>query len=311
MTRFAPIAALIVGLAGPAAAQPVPRPQTFVVISRARVTPPNAIGPEARALLERAEAAIVTATRLYEVDVDAYIRAADNDQGATPVEPRPDYSAARALLDEALRTLGPKDGGRDAALYLVGWLATEDGRDDGAIKAFSELAKRYPRSTYAPEAAYRLGDLHFDRGELKPARDAYARLIKSGGGPFYALGLYKLAWTDYRAARLDDAWRGFERLVGEADAHAGDARARELRPEAIEILALLLTEPDLDGDGHEDADAGWPRVAKRLDGARAHHAEVAERAVSALQDRREPELAKRVAALAVELRARRSAEPQR
>lgn|GEM_PF-2858097 len=296
--------ALALGLATPALAAPVPKPQVFVVIARAPVRAERVKDAADRDLLVRADAAIVAAREAYDRATDRYMEALDAGAEVPPPEPVLDYSEARRLLDEALRAIGPRDAGRELALYLAGWLAAEELRDADAITHFGELTTRYPKSDLAEEAAFRTGDLHFDRGALDDARRAYRQAAASGRGRFYAIALYKLAWTAYRKDELDEAWQGFERLVVHLDGGVRDAQSESLRPEAIAYLAVILAQPDRDGEA-------WSRVTARLDGSQLHHPEVASRLAELLREQGDEALAAQVESLAETLTAPAPAPKER
>jgi len=62
---------------------------------------------------------------------------------------------AAAALRAVLRDHPRHAGAASSALFLLGDLATDDGRDADARGAFLDLARRYPTSTYAPAARFR------------------------------------------------------------------------------------------------------------------------------------------------------------
>lgn len=314
MVRLASLAAtLLIAVAPPAARASAPshkpvglvqKPRAFILVQWAHVVPPAHLDPALRDLLVRIVAAIDAAHRAYGDAAIAYEKQLDADPSAPPPEPREDFSAPRTLCDEALRRFPAGAVGMDATWYLAGWIASEEQREDAAMSAFHTLATRFPKSRYAPEALYRLGDLHSDRGALDLARRAYERVIALGDTPFLALALFKAGWTAMRAGRGAAAWAHFSALVARADAHPDDDRAVMVRPEAFAYLALLLTDPDLDGDRHPDKGAGWPSIAKHLDGSQPFHAELAEQVAHDLAAVGDGALADRVKALAADLRTR-------
>ncbi len=183
---------------------------------------------------------------------------------------------------------------RDAALYLLGHARQQAGDEPGALAAYGAVAA-LPASTLADEARFRVGELHFDAGALDLAIADYAALV-SRPGRFTALARYKLGWAQYRRGAYADAIAGFE---GVLDPGLVDPMITELRPEAAEYVALCLTEPDWDGDGHDDpaprgaSTATLARIAAHLgDGASPVRRDVAERAAGALADEaRDPEAA--------------------
>ena len=111
-------------------------------------------------------------------------------------------------------------------------------------------------SRFLAEAWTRIGEHHFDRGELEPAIYAYSQVLPFTDSPYFDKALYKLAWSYYRADRFAEAVRRFDELVVLADKkRLGDAAEKRegssLRGESIQYLALSFAERDWDGDGKD------------------------------------------------------------
>ena len=170
-------------------------------------------------------------------------------------EPRPDYLDAVATY----RTLVARFDGygkRDGALYMIAFCLGEMRDAKGARDSFEELASSAPKSEYAPEAWLRVGEYHFDRGELWAAIDAYGHATGSADSPYYDKALYKLAWSWYRLAdaKHPAAWEESARTFGRLlDA----APSSTLRSEALQYLARIY------------ADHGGPPEVRRAIAGRA------------------------------------------
>lgn len=175
---------------------------------------------------------------------------------------------------------------RDLALSLLGYARAQAGDAAGALAAYAAVAA-LRASPLADEAQFRIGELRFTAGELGLAAAAYAPLA-ARPGKFAALAAFKLGWTHYRRGAYVAAMAGFVTVLALDD----DApMAADLRLEAAQYVALCLTEPDWDGDGHDDPappgalTATVARVAKLLgDGADPVGRDIAERAAQALTD---------------------------
>lgn len=120
------------------------------------------------------------------------------------------------------------------------------------------------KGRFNSEAWTRIGEHHFDENELGAAIAAYKRVLALGprDNPYYDEALYKLAWTFYRADRFVEAIKQFDRLVSYADKEyerTGKAGS-EMRPEAIQYLAISFSEEDWNADGQADSNAGLPRL---------------------------------------------------
>lgn len=117
-------------------------------------------------------------------DADRYREAAVEFARVRPpsrLAGRAAYGRARALLrsgagskaeDELEKVTARYPGDTTAAssaLYLLGDLAADDGRDGDARALFRRLATRYPSSTFAPSARFRAAILAFVKGDNRAA----------------------------------------------------------------------------------------------------------------------------------------------
>ena len=123
--------------------------------------------------------------------------------------------------------------------------------------------------------------MHFDSGELAQAIPAYSRVLQFKDSSYFDKALYKLAWSYYRDNRFQEAIREFDGLVKWADAKkaSGDKFGSDLRPEAIQYLAVSFAEPDWDGDTVPDVETGLQRAETFYRGreSEAHVKEVFQR----------------------------------
>ncbi|MBX3268789.1 MAG: tetratricopeptide repeat protein, partial [Sandaracinaceae bacterium] len=188
---------------------------------------------------------------------------------------------------------------RERAAYLLAWALAQSGGDAEAVALWRSLvcpeatptASRHPAlfapgagraqidpyagcpapaSALATEVWLRLGEHHFEAADLGAAIGALRRVVARPDDRLYALGLYVLAWSEYRAGRYAEAIEHFAALVTRTDeerARTGRASA-ELREEALTYIALTLAHDDWDEDGRPDHTAGGPHPLERLeDGA--------------------------------------------
>ncbi len=168
-----------------------------------------------------------------------------DDEAAVGAATRAAIAALTRLVDRY-----PTDPRHDDALYLLGYARQQGGDRAGALVAYEAVAAR-PDSSHALEARFRVGELHFEAGELDAAVAAYAAVAGSDDDRFAPIARYKLGWSHYKRGAYPDAIAAFQVLVDLADGGATGAAA-DLRIEAIEYLALSLTEADWDGDGADD-----------------------------------------------------------
>jgi soluble lytic murein transglycosylase len=100
---------------------------------------------------------------------------------SSPLAPKAAYERARALLRsgngtkartelEAVVSRRAADSAAvSSALYLLGDLAADDGRDDEARAYFRRVASQYPTTALAPSARFRAAILAFVKGDVRIA----------------------------------------------------------------------------------------------------------------------------------------------
>ena len=123
------------------------------------------------------------------------------------------------------------------------------------------------------ETWLRIGEYHFDfdysEDGLANAISAYTEATKDEDSFYYDLALYKLAWSYWRNGDYPEAIKRFAHLVEFSDRKAAETgkSGSELRPEAIQYIALSFWESDWDGDNIDDPVDGLTRLktAKYLD----------------------------------------------
>lgn len=86
-------------------------------------------------------------------------QSAGSDQSGAAATPTPDAGAAAA--SGAPAQTGDANTDYNAAIALV----QDKSRQDDAIEAFQNFIKKYPDSTYLPNANYWLGQLNYNKGK--------------------------------------------------------------------------------------------------------------------------------------------------
>jgi TolA-binding protein len=227
---------------------------------------------------------------------ESYQKALDAGNPQPGAAPKADYTNTVALYRRLL-TEFPNYRLLDAAYYLLGFCLGEMGQEAQARQALLALtcANHYKPldpppplaaaattastrgplvdsykdcqpirkdSKFLPEAWTRVGEMHFDSGELPLAISAYTRVLDHKESAYYDKALYKLAWSYYRDNRFPEAVRDFDNLVKYADTKkaSGDKFGSDLRPEAIQYLGVSFSEPDWDGDTVPDTETGLARA---------------------------------------------------
>jgi TolA-binding protein len=174
-----------------------------------------------------------------------------NERGAAP---ELDYRVARDLLGRVLKDY-PWFDQYDLALYVDGFLAYEQGKEDEARERFEKILRDYPHSRFTPDAhmakAEAIFNGHFD---YQTALSEYEKVLsyKATIDPaLYGLALFKSAWCYWRLGNNDEAAKRFVGVFEATDAGGGknvNAAQRkqldELQEEALKYVVEVFTEDE-------------------------------------------------------------------
>lgn len=258
---------------------------------------PDAMFRLAELYYEKSSEEFLTATEAYQKSLDA-------ETPPTAQAPMADYTRTIDLYRRMLVDF-PNYRLLDAAYYLLGFCHSEMGQEPEAKQVLLALtcSNKYrpldppepikeaaattggrplkdvygeckpvrPDSKFLAEAWTRVGEIHFDNGELEEAISAYTRVLAFKDSSYYDKALYKLAWSYYRDNRFQKAIDEFDLLVKYADERKlkGESFGSDLRPEAIQYLSVSFAEPDWDGDTLPDPDTGIQRARRFYKGREA------------------------------------------
>jgi tetratricopeptide (TPR) repeat protein len=208
---------------------------------------------KAEGMFKLAELLWEEARRTYLVDMDHFDRALEacrQDKAGCrkqPEEPRIRLTAAEKLYTQLL-TEFPDYRRADLILYLVGFAAKEDGREDEALASFNRVIHEFPQSPLYGDAWMQVGEHFFAQQQWEKARGAYENILSHPDSPTYDLAMFKSAWCDWKLGDPDTAAKKFKivlDLAVEAE-KAGNSelvrRRSNLRDEALEYLVVVFTE---------------------------------------------------------------------
>jgi TolA-binding protein len=171
-----------------------------------------------------------------------------SDQRGDP--PEPDYRVARAHFETVLRD-HPDFVRYDLALYVDGFLATEEGKGEQALERFERILSDHPHSPFIPDAHMVRAETEFSKPEpnYEYAFREYEAVLAHPDSELYELALFKSAWTLWRMGQPDEAARRFLKVFrasAERDAE-GAARREELdqlQTEALRNLVAVFVEDE-------------------------------------------------------------------
>jgi cellulose synthase operon protein C len=167
--------------------------------------------------------------------------------------PELDYRVARDLLGRVLKDY-PWFEQYDLALYVDGFLAFEQGKEDEARDRFEKILRDYPRSRFVPDAhmakAEAIFNAHYD---YQAALAEYEKVLgfKAQIDPaLYGLALFKSAWCYWRLGNNDEAAKRFVGVFeatesGHKNVNAAEKKQLdELQEEALKYVVEVFTEDE-------------------------------------------------------------------
>jgi tetratricopeptide (TPR) repeat protein len=167
--------------------------------------------------------------------------------------PQLDFVPSRDLFGRVLRDY-PQFDEYDLALYVDGFLASEQGKEDEALDRFDRILGGYPQSRFIPDAhMFKAEALFNQKYDYAGALREYEEVLKFKGNDLYGLALFKSAWCLWRLGNTDEAAKRFVSVFEVADGgRAGGTRVSaqqrkqldELQSEALKYLVEVFTEDE-------------------------------------------------------------------
>jgi tetratricopeptide (TPR) repeat protein len=166
--------------------------------------------------------------------------------------PEPNFQPSRELFGHVLKDY-PWFAEYDLALYVDGFLATEQGKHDEALARFERIIKEFPRSRFTPDAHMTKAEtLLNERYDYAGALSEYEVVLQYPKSDLYGLALFKSAWCEWRLGNSDEAAKRFVGVFALTDERGGKAGSSsqdrrqldELQAEALKYLVEVLTEDE-------------------------------------------------------------------
>ena len=145
-----------------------------------------------------------------------------------------DRHAQAAATFQKLLAERPDFAAADRALFELGLALARAGKPDDAARAFADLVKRFPRSTYAADAWLEIAERRWSEEDWAAAAEGYAAAIVAAGddaalAPLVEQARHKLGWTHVMRKQQAPA----------AEAFATQLAAAPAGPLAADAAALL------------------------------------------------------------------------
>lgn len=164
--------------------------------------------------------------------------------------PEPNFQPARDLFARVLKDY-PWFGQYDLALYVDGFLAYEQGKQDEALTRFDRILKEFPRSRFVADAHMARAESLFNgKYDYQGALAEYEEVLKYKNSELYGLALFKSAWCMWRLGRSEEAAKRFVSVFEVTDAQGNKVSAQqrkqldELQSEALKYLVEVFTEDE-------------------------------------------------------------------
>ena len=120
-----------------------------------------------------------TATMMVPLTDPSAASPVDGASSQAPVTPGGGQVAGTAPPPQPTAAAGPVTAGSPMRLYDTAWADYTAGNYDLAIEGFNGYVRSFPRSEFADNAQYYVGESFFQRGKLAEAVDAFGRVIST------------------------------------------------------------------------------------------------------------------------------------
>lgn len=164
--------------------------------------------------------------------------------------PEPNFQPSRDLFARVIKDY-PWFSQYDLALYVDGFLAYEQGKQDEALARFDKILKEHPRSRFVPDAHMARAEALFNgKYDYAGALVEYEEVLKYKQSELYGLALFKSAWCMWRLGRTEEAAKRFVSVFEVTDAQGNKVSAAqrkqldELQSEALKYLVEVFTEDE-------------------------------------------------------------------
>jgi cellulose synthase operon protein C len=166
--------------------------------------------------------------------------------------PEPNFTPSRTLFAHVLSDY-PWFEDYDLALYVDGFLATEQGKHEEALARFERIIKEFPKSRFTPDAHMTKAEtLLNEKYDYAGALAEYEFVLAYPKSELYGLALFKSAWCLWRLGNSDEAAKRFVQVFALTDSRGSKAtksaqdqrQLDELQAEALKYLVEVLTEDE-------------------------------------------------------------------
>lgn len=164
--------------------------------------------------------------------------------------PEPNFQPSRELFARVLKDY-PWFSQYDLALYIDGFLAFEQGKQDEALARFDKILEKYPNSRFVADAHMARAEALFNgKYDYAAALVEYEKVLQYKNSELYGLAMFKSAWCMWRLGRSEEAAKRFVTVFEITDSQGNKANSAqkkqldELQSEALKYLVEVFTEDE-------------------------------------------------------------------
>lgn len=128
----------------------------------------------------------------------------------------------------------------DGVLFNNAFASQQIGDIKGSEALYKKLLSKFPNSSLVPDGLIALGELLYDQGRFKEARESFENIERFPQSRIYSYGLYKLAWTLYNMKLSDQAIAKLVEVVEKNPLKLDQSKRYNLRKEAMRDLVLFV-----------------------------------------------------------------------
>jgi TolA-binding protein len=169
-----------------------------------------------------------------------------DQRGPTPA---PNFQPSRELFGKVIKDY-PWFSQYDLALYVDGFLAVEQGKQEEALARFDRILAEYPKSRFVPDAHMARAEALFNgKYDYAGALVEYEKVLQYKDSELYGLAMFKSAWCMWRLGRTEEAAKRFVAVFEITDSQGKIAPTQrkqldELQSEALKYLVEVFTEDE-------------------------------------------------------------------
>lgn len=164
--------------------------------------------------------------------------------------PEPNFQPSRDLFARVLKDY-PWFAQYDLALYIDGFLAFEQGKQEEALARFDKILEKYPNSRFVADAHMARAEALFNgKYDYAAALVEYEKVLQYKNSELYGLAMFKSAWCMWRLGRSEEAAKRFVTVFEITDSQGNKANSAqkkqldELQSEALKYLVEVFTEDE-------------------------------------------------------------------